>query len=119
MADPIPEYTIRYISGLGPTPGDPGVMRFFVYAVVEDGDGNRVSDPQQLTGAMTEQQTEHLWMQLGKVLGKRVAFGVDGLTAVIRGAIDSTPTDHIVTKAAADELVAHIMTALRKELGDG
>jgi len=37
-----------------------------------------------------------------------------GLRDVIAGAIDSSPTDHIVTKQAAGELVSHIMATLKE-----
>jgi len=58
---------IRYVAGLAPT--DAG-MHFSVIRLVEDERGERVSAPVFVIGDMTEDQAEHLHMQLGKALGK-------------------------------------------------
>jgi len=95
-------------------------MRFLVYAVGENADGERVAGPQQLTDAMTREQAEHLWMQLGRVLGKPLAFGADTVRRVLDEALADAPNDHIVTVVAANELVEHLVKALtEKELLHG
>lgn len=62
---------IRYVAGLAPNP-EMGEMHYAVIRLVEDEAGNRVSQPMFVIGDMTEEQAEHLWVQLGKALGKEV-----------------------------------------------
>jgi len=65
---------VRYVAGLAPVP-DRGEMHFSVIRLIEDEAGNRTAQPVFVIGDMTEDQAEHLWMQLGKALGKAVHDG--------------------------------------------
>jgi hypothetical protein len=65
--------SVRYVAALAPISDEE--MTYAVVRLVEDDEGNRISSPVFVIGEMTQEQTEHLWMQLGKALGKVEAHG--------------------------------------------
>lgn len=63
---PAEDVIVRYIAGITVAENQP---MYYVFAVGEDAEGNRVLGPQTLTQPMTKEQAEHLHLQLGNALG--------------------------------------------------
>jgi hypothetical protein len=61
--------TVRLVAGLSVLDGEPS---YHVFGLVEK-DGVRQGEIPAISG-MSEEQAEHLWMQLGRALGKTAAF---------------------------------------------
>lgn len=70
---PVPDFTVRYVAGLA-APEPDGEAQYSVIRLCEAADGSRVARPTVVLDGLTAAQAEHLWMQLGRALGKRETF---------------------------------------------
>lgn len=72
---PVPPFTVRYVAGLAAHSTPDGAPEYSVIRLCEaDAGGAQIARPTVVLDGLTEAQAEHLWMQLGRALGKTETF---------------------------------------------